>query len=212
MPTALIAFLAAMAATLGDFLLLFVGKSLSPEFLLPTVPEAFLWVGAILGVVGIPLYGLGYHAASRIVETYSKGASRAVFMFGGLGALIGAIIHACTAFRIHSRLEADAAAAQGPFSSGVGWDPTILVLWMLAGTLIILASVFFGWFVARRGDSSLHVLALANPALVTVALVGAGMSTPLFRSFLVPAAPNIAHVVFFGACVWAHRAGRLTKR
>jgi len=45
-----------------------------------------------------------------------------------------------------------------------------------------------------------------------VALVTVGMWTPLLRSFLVPAASNLAHLVFFGACVWAHRAGRLHSR
>ena len=211
MSTALIAALAAMVATLGDLLMLYFANSRPPEILLPAVPEAFLWVGAVLGAVGIPFYALGYHAASRIIEASSQSAARAVFLLGGLGALIGAVIHAYTALQIHSDLEAGA-AAQDPLSSVASWGPTILVLWALAGALVLSASVLFGWFVTRRRDSSSHLLALANPALVTIALVGAGMSTPLLRSFLVPAAPNVAHVVFFGACVWAHRTGRLTKR
>ena len=62
-------------------------------------------------LVGIPLYALGYHAASRIVEVFSQRAARAVFLLGGLGALIGAVIHACTALQIHWDLEAGAAAA-----------------------------------------------------------------------------------------------------
>ena len=211
MSTALIAALAAMAATLGDLLMLYVSNSRRPELLLPAVPEAFLWLGAVLGVVGIPLYALGYHAASRIIGAFSQRAARALFLLGGLGALIGAVIHASTALQIHSGLEAGA-AAQDPLSSVASGGPTILVLWALAGALVLSASVLFGWFVTRRGDSGSHLLGLANPALVTVALVGAGMSTPLLRSFLVPAAPNVAHVVFFGCCVWAQRTGRLTSR
>lgn len=210
MSNALIAALAAVAATLGDLLMLYVANSRRPDLLLPTVPEAFLWVGAVLGVVGIPLYALGYHAASRIVTVFSQGAGRGVFLLGGLGSLIGAVIHALTAVQIHSDLEAGA-AAQDPLSSLAGWGPSILVLWALAGALVLSASVLFAWFVTNRRHSGSHLLGLANPALVTFALVGVGMSTPLLRSFLVPAAPNVAHVVFFGACVWANRAGHPSR-
>jgi hypothetical protein len=40
-------------------------------------------------------------------------------------------------------------------------------------------------------------MALANPWLVTLAIVLAGTPSEIGRTFLVPAAPNVAHVVFF---------------
>ena len=209
--TALIATLAAFTATLGDLLMLYVSNSRRPELLLPAVPESCLWVGAVLGVLGIPFYALGYHAASRILGGVSKGTARAVFLLGSLGALLGAVIHGVTAIKIHADLET-AAAAQDPLSSVAGWGPTILVLWALAAALVLAASVLFGWFVTRGGGSAPRLVGLANPALVTVALIAVGMSTPLLQSFLIPSAPNVAHVVFFGACVWAHRAGRVKIR
>jgi hypothetical protein len=39
--------------------------------------------------------------------------------------------------------------------------------------------------------------ALANPLVVTLALSALGASFELGRWFLLPAAPNLAHVVFF---------------
>jgi hypothetical protein len=40
-------------------------------------------------------------------------------------------------------------------------------------------------------------MALANPAFVTLAIVLAGTTSEVGRAFLVPAAPNVGHVVFF---------------
>jgi hypothetical protein len=211
MLAALSAALAAFTATLGDLLMLYVSNSRRPELSLPALPAASLWVGAALGVLAIPFYALGYHSASRMVGAVSRAAARAVFSLGGIGALLGAVIHGLTALQIHADFEAGI-AAQDPLSSVASWGPTILVLWALAAVSVLLASVLFGWFVTRGGGSAPRLVGLANPALVTAALVGVGMLTPLLRSFLIPSAPNVAHVVFFGACVWAHRAGRPTSR
>lgn len=211
MPAALIAALAALTATTGDLLMLYVSNSRRPELSLPAIPAASLWVGGVLGVLAIPFYALGYRSAARIVEAVSRGAARAVFWLGSIAALLGAVIHGLTAVQIHADLEAGV-VAQDPLSSIGGWGPAIPVLWALAAVSVLLASVLFGWFVTRGRSPTPRLVGFANPALVTVALVSVGMSTLLLRSFLVPAAPNLAHLVFFGACVRAHQAGRLHGR
>jgi len=206
--TALIAVFAAFTATLGDLLMLYVINSRRPELLLPELPEVCLWVGGALGVIGIPFYSLGYHAASRIIGTVSKRSARTVFFMGSLIAILGAVIHGFTAFKIHAGIEAGA-VVQDPLLSVLSWGPTIIVLWVLAAVLVLSASAIFCWFVTRRGGLVPLFAGLVNPALVTVVLSAVGMSTPLLRSFLIPSAPNVAHIVFFAACVWALRAGRI---
>jgi hypothetical protein len=200
--SALIAALAAMAATLGDLLMLYVANSRRPELLLPEVSAEALWVGAALGVLGIPVYALGYHAASRMLGPVSRRSARAVFLLGSLGAAIGAGIHALTALQIQSDLEAGAPALD-PIEAVASWGPTLPALWAMAAALVVSASLIFGWRVGRGGGPAPRFLGLANPALITVALVGVGMTTPLLRAFLAPAAPNVAHVLFFAACAWA---------
>jgi len=209
--TALLATFAAFTATLGDLLMLYVVNSRRPEFLLPELPEACLWAGGALGVISIPFYSLGYHAASRILGTVSRCAARTVFFTGSLGAFLGAVIHGLTALKVHADLEAGA-VAQDPLLSVLSWGSTIIVLWALAAFLVLSASVLFCWFVVRRGGFVPLLAGLANPALVTVALSLVGMSTPLLRSFLIPSAPNVAHVLFFAACVWFHRAGHIINK
>jgi len=209
--SALIAAFAALTATFGDLLMLYVSNSRRPEFLLPALPEACLWVGGALGVIGIPFYSLGYHAASRILRNISKRAARAVFFIGSLVGILGAVIHGITALKIYADLEAGA-AAQDPLLSVLNWGPIIIVLWALAAVFVILASSIFCWFAMNGGGLVPLLVGLANPALVTVGLSVVGMSTPLLRSFLIPSAPNVAHVVFFTACVWAHRSGLIINK
>ncbi|MFO7560003.1 MAG: DUF6796 family protein [Desulfobacterales bacterium] len=206
--TALTATFAALAATLGDLLMLYVINSRRPELLLPELPEVFLWVGGALGVVGIPFYSAGYHAAARILGTISQNAARAVFFIGILVAVLGAVIHGITALKIHADLKAGA-AVQDPLLSVLSWGPAIIVLWALAAVLVFTASAVFFWFAIHGRGFAPFLAGLANPALVTVLLSVVGMSTPLLRSFLIPSAPNMAHVTFFAVCVWANRSGRI---
>lgn len=202
--TALIAAFAAFTATVGDFLMLYVVNSRRPDFLLPELPETYLWIGGVMGVIGIPFYSLGYHAASRFLGVISKRVASAVFFMGSLVAILGAVIHGITAFKIHADLK-EGIITQDPLLSVLSWGPTIIVLWVLAAFLVLLVSVLICWFVARGGDLIPLQLGLINPVIVTVALSIIGMSTPLLRSFLIPSAPNVAHLLFFAACAWFHR-------
>ena len=53
---------------------------------------------------------------------------------------------------------------------------------------------------------------LANPALVTLGFALLGMPVVWLRAFLVPAAPNLAHLVFFAVCAWAIGAATTSRR
>ena len=57
---------------------------------------------------------------------------------------------------------------------------------------------------ARRGAAPRGWI-VANPAVASVLLAAAGAATELGRAFLVPAAPNLAHVVFFAAALRSSR-------
>jgi hypothetical protein len=62
---------AALVASAGDLLLLYVANAQRAEAGLPEAGEAPLWIGGALGVVAIPFYALGYLAASRVVSPSS---------------------------------------------------------------------------------------------------------------------------------------------
>jgi hypothetical protein len=189
-----VALLGALAATCGDLLLLYVGNSLRPELALPPAPAAVLWIGALLGVIGIPLYAIGYRAVAR---AFGAGlVSRLVVYPGLIAALGGAAIHGLTAIEIRRGIEsgAPAAAPLEAIAASGGWLAT---LWSLVIAMFLIASVAFAWGRWRTAKGSARLAVLASPVLVAVVLMAVSGGNEWLRSFLAPAAPNAAHVVFF---------------
>lgn len=202
-----VAALAALVASAGDFLLLYVANAQRHELGLPEPGRAWLWLGGALGVVAIPFYALGYRSASHLVATASLGGARALFLTGAAGALFGAVIHGLTTAHIHAELDA-AVPGRDPLASLVDSGPLLLTLWGLAAFLVVIASSVFLCFVGRGTSAAPRGAALANPAFLTIALAAVGLPSVLLRSFLTPAAPNLAHLVFFAVCSRLLRPGQ----
>jgi hypothetical protein len=188
---------AALAATLGDLLMLWVGNASRPELGLPSPPAATLAVGAALGVLGIPLYALGYRAAARLVAKRSVPAGLVLSAAGFTMALLGAVIHGYTGWLIAGAQPGTVAAA--PVDAIVASGPLLVGLWIAAGVAVLVASLVFAWHAIRQGTGALRTAGVLNPAVLTVllAVVLAGVASPLLQAFLLPAAPNVAHLAFF---------------
>jgi hypothetical protein len=191
-----IACLAAVAASTGDLLLLWVAAATRPGLGLPTAPAGALVVGHFAGVLAIPFYGLGWAALARPLAASQPRAAGIVHSTGFYAAALGATIHGITGAAL--------AAERG--MAGVTIDPLLLVdrwgtlllpLWGLATALVVVAS----WLWARaawRGEAGVpRWAAWTNPAAGTLVLAAVATATPLTQALLLPAAPNLAHVVFF---------------
>ena len=88
---------------------------------------------------------------------------------------------------------------------------SLTVPWAMATVLVVLASAALA-YAAWRTEVP-RVWLVANPAVATVLLGAAGAATELGRAFVVPAAPNLAHIVFFAAALRSGRgAGRRRRR
>ena len=185
--------LAAVAASAGDLLMLWVANARRPELGLPAPPDTVLWLGCALGVAGIPLYAFGYQGAAGLLRPAHQRAAQTVIAGGAFAAGIGAAIHGMTAAMIASALQSNAPAA--PPLEEVAANGLLVAMWLAAALAVVVASAVFAW--CRRRDPA---LALANPAVVTVALVVLALPSEWLRAFLAPAAPNLAHLVFFLVC------------
>jgi len=201
-----LAAVAAVIATVGDLAMLYVANAGRPELGLHAAPAALLGVGALLGMVGIPIYAYGYRAVGTRIACHFPRAGRVIAAAGTVGSVLGALIHGCTALFIR-QVVAAGGPTRDPISS-LGVSPLLLVLWALATVFIVVASG--GCLVAvRRGVPPLpRGLAWWNPAVFTALLALAGTATPPLRSFLVPAAPNLAHVLFFAGYAYVARRGK----
>ncbi len=196
---------AAVAASVGDLLMLAVANAGSTEPGLDPPAAVSLALGAVLGVLGIPLYYAGYRAASQTLARSSPGAARLVLLGGAGTAGIGAFIHGLTAFMIRRDLEA-ATPVQSPLEAVVDWGVFPVAAWSLAALCVLVASVAMFRGALSHSSDLPRWWGWTNPAFVTVAIAASASGSELGRSFLAPAAPNLAHVVFFACSLAALRS------
>jgi hypothetical protein len=192
---------AALVATVGDLLLLWVANAPRTALGLVTPPAGALRLGAALGVMAIPLYALGYAAAAALAAPALGRGAPWVMVAGGVGAVLGSYIHAATAWMIEGQT-VPVEPLEAVLEAGAG----LVVPWAAAGVLVALSSGALA-YAALRGVVP-RMWAVANPAAVSIVLALAGAASELGRAFLVPAAPNVAHVVFFATALGA----RLDRR
>jgi len=203
-----IAATAAAIATVGDLLMLWVANALRPELGLSSPSPGMLRLGAALGVMAIPLYAIGWAAAAARAQPALGRAAPWVMVAGGLGAVVGAYIHAATAWLIEGQVRSGTPEGS-PLESVMNAGAGLAVPWAVATAAVLLASGAMVW-AARRGAVPRGWI-VANPAVATVLLAVAGAATELGRAFLVPAAPNVAHVLFFATALRSSSPERLSR-
>jgi len=197
-----IASVAAVVATLGDLLLLLVGNSSQPELGLPRPPAWALPTGGLLGVGAIPLYALGYRCIARVLRPGSPVLARIVLDCGMGIAALGALIHGLTALSIRAALASGAAPAS-PLAAVAASGRGVVAAWVGASVLVLAASIAIFVAGTSRERQLPRPLAWLNPAALTLVLAAASLPSEAGRSLLLPAAPNLAHVPFFGAWLFA---------
>ena len=184
-------------------MMLYVGNAQRPELHLAAPAPAVLWIGAVLGVVGIPAYGLGYVGLRARFAERARAMANVLAGVGLVACATGAVVHALTALAIDASLGTNA-PSQAPLEAVAGTRGALGSSWLVCGIAFVVASIVFVYLQGRYAAGSPRWLAAANPLVITVALIA--LSTPFEwgRSFVAPAAPNLSHVAFF--LLWATTA------
>ena len=86
----------AVAASVGDLALLWVAWAADGRLGIASPPEGTLVIGHYLGVLGIPLYALGYRALADGIREAAPRAARWVVALGAVGSVVGAVVHGLT--------------------------------------------------------------------------------------------------------------------
>ena len=203
MSTRFVPAVAAAFASVGDLLMLYVAAV--PRGDGADVFQAWmLLAGHYLGVLAIPVYALGYWQVSAAITRAPL--ARTVRLLGAAASALGATIHGITGVVIgvarSSDVHAHGAGAVAPFTGIPGADllasyaEFLLPLWVMVTVLMIAVSVASAAAAASGASRHPRWAAVFNPAalVVYIALLG----TPLPAGpFVVAAAPNLAHLVFF---------------
>lgn len=195
-----LAFAGACAASLGDLGLLWAGWAGSGRFGMAAPPAGTLVVGHYLGVLGIPLYVLGYRALGAGIADAAPGAARAIVVLGAVGSVVGAVVHGVTAVLAHVGARTGVPVSPDALAT-LPEAVFLLPLWLLVGVALAIGSVAFAVAVARGGTRFPRAVALANPLDIALAIVVASLPFPRVAAFAIPAAPNLAHVVVFGVAL-----------
>jgi len=199
---------AALAATAGDLLLLWVANAARPELRgLPPPPPGSLVAGYYLGVLAIPLYGLGYWQVAEDITPGGRRAARAVFFLGLAGGVVGGVVHGVTGLVIHAD-HLLGAAGEDPLAVVARHGAFLLPLWGLLGVLVVGGSILYARAVLGGSTRYSRWMAALNPALLVAVLGALATASPRLEAFLLPAAPNVAHVLFFAATTLVPGADR----
>jgi hypothetical protein len=197
----------AVVASAGDLALLWVAWAADGRLGVPAPPAGTLAVGHYAGIGGIPLYALGYAALADGVRATAPGAAAWIVRLGFVGAVVGAVVHGVTGTLTAVALRTGAPTAPEALAT-IPEAALLLPLWGIVGAVLTVGSGMFALVVARGGTSFPRWLAACNPLVVTLAIAALGAPFALGRAFVVPAAPNLAHVVAFMAATASSRADR----
>ncbi|HEY2387177.1 MAG TPA: DUF6796 family protein [Candidatus Binatia bacterium] len=189
----MVATLAAALASVGDLLLLAIGDGLPPAYMTGGVLHPAMLVAAYyLGVLAIPLYALGYwHVARRLPLPYG----RVVTALGVCGAIVGAVIHAVTGVAV--AVLAATPAGSGGVAALQPFAAYLVPLWTIVAVATLVGSAAFAIPVLRGESPYPRWMALANPAVGMLVISACAVVAPNAAPLVVPASPNLAHVIFF---------------
>ena len=195
----ILAVVAAIVASAGDFFLIYVANA--PKYGFGQTGEQanrWLLVGHYCGVLAIPFFSLGYWQVSRGLSAAGKRISRSVLAIGVYTSAVGSAIHGLTAFGLHA-LPLAGAHSPDPLETLTppGLVPFIMPLWGFVGLAILTGSALYAFAVFTRHTAYPRWGALLNPALLLVAGNALALLSPLLTDFLVVWMPNLAHILFF---------------
>ncbi len=160
---------------------------------------AILWAGALLGTVVIPLYALGYSKVARLVRPHSSKLGWFLAISGTGTAVSFAWVHVFTALVISESL---VPAVAGVEPEGLTFFQAGLAIGLIPATVFV-TTVSIAIFVAAstRVRALPRWLALLNPAAATIVLALVALPLEIGRMFLLPSAPNLAHLAFFASAL-----------
>jgi hypothetical protein len=191
--------IAALVATAGDVLMLLVanGEAGSPA---SAVAGSLLVLGGALGVVAIPLFYVGYQAVASLLRL-SAAWHRICMLGAALVAMFGAITHALAALDIRAA-HLMGLGVRPPEEAFADMSSPLFVVAMIAaaGATIAAAGMVAG---LPRHDMALKLAVILNPVVWTIVLSAAAAASEPLAAYVIPSAPNLAHLLFFAvlACV-----------
>jgi hypothetical protein len=201
-----------ITALCGDLLLLLVVNSLRTGIRLQQPSTIILTMGGLLGCLSIPLaYAFGYAVMARVLRPTAR-ITAAIILFGGIGlAIVGAVMHGVTWMTIRSSMITGAVSLSSPMVAIMKQGGILLNLWIIGCVLLTVVSILIVRSGILRPRAIPLWLAFLNP-ITLILLIGIPSSfADIGRSYILPMAPNLAHLGFFLALFWCLHSGKVRQ-
>lgn len=193
---------------IGEFAMQFspAGGYESPDYhYFLDVPAARLRFGYFLGVLCVPLYIVGYWHVSRMLEPAALWLRRAVLLVAGYtfavaNVWLGQRVFLAETVQARAQAGPDHDALLGSLLQGFAENNEPLI--QLVRVLVLLLSLAIVVPVLRGESRYPRWMAVFNPVVLLGAVFATYFVVPAVGVYLLPAAMNVAHVVFFGLSTW----------
>lgn len=200
--------LGALLVCIGEFAMQFSpeGGYESPDYhYFLDVPASRLRFGYFLGVLTVPLYIVGYWHVSRVLEPASVWLRRGVLLLAGYTFTVANV---WLGQRIFLALTVQARAEAGPELEEVlggllqlfaaNNEPLI----QMVRVLVLVLSVAIIVPISRGQTGYPRWMVAFTPIVLLAAIFASYSLIPSVGVYLLPAAMNVAHVIFFGLSTW----------
>ena len=168
--------------------------------------------GHFLGVLSVPLYLLGYWHVSRALEPAALWLRRAVLLLAGYtfavaNVWLGQRIFLAQTVQAQDGASGPVNAVLAPLLEEFAGDNEPLI--QLVRVLVFVLSILIVIPILRGQTTYPRWMAAFTPIVLLAAIFASYFIAPRIGVYLLPAAMNVAHVVFFGLSTWVfYRAGR----
>src|SRR5262245_42724296 len=159
-----------------------------------------------VGALAILFYAMGYWQVACGLLPAGETAARRVFLLGAATAGVGAVIHGMTGVTLRYEV------LHGGDVSPARIITALLPLWLLGVACGSVANVIYALAILRGPTAYPRWMAAANMLVLPVAV--SALALPggnEVRALVIPAAPNIAHVIFFALTTVALRRGEVDR-
>jgi len=207
---AFLACIAALMATCGDLLVLLVVNSQRTGV---TIQQSsiMLTFGGLFGCLSMPFYAFGYAAVARLLRPTARIAA-AIILFGGIAfAIVCPLIHGLMWMAIRSQIATNALSSSDPMAAVAAQGGIVLDLWIMGVVLATVISIS----IVRAGIVRPRLIPLwfacLNPITLVLVIGMVGSFEAVGRSYILPMAPNLAHIGFFVALSWYLHSSKMQQ-
>jgi hypothetical protein len=196
--TGTIGLVAAVLVGMGEFLLHFdalgrFAEGGAYEFMLGISAQRTT-IGHFLGVLGAPLYVIGFWHIMKMLEPANSVASRTAFAIMSYGIIVGAV---WIGSRAGISTIVNSASLTDPMSFISLYELRYENLLQVTRLAALIFSGIFIWLVLSGRSHYPRWMALLNPILLILASFAIWMIVPAVGVYLMPIALNIAFAVLF---------------